>query len=752
MKLLHIANYDDGKYLDKFSKLPILHGVQVAVSRSPTIRTSADVQLLAQSVKADAVICTDPDTLKLVLESQYDYIPPNTKRGVTLDDYAGSLLTLHQIPNFAPEKEFLVLNPPEQLYTVSSANFVFQRFLSKLITPQKWYPQTKFEWRLYDPLVESLDQLYSLFSSADLLAIDIETKIGDPDRRINCVGYAAYFRRTNTTVCAVIPFTSWEGVCEVRRFNLLPVPKIFQNGLYDNTYFARFNCLPTNWIFDTQHLFHSWLAELPKRLDFIAAFNVRRIRYWKDDGSTGSLSDYYRYNAMDCWATLNTFLGIMQDAPDWAIRNYVDHEFPIVFPCFHCGLEGSKQDIPRLAVAKAETQGKHLSQLNRLRKIVGDSNFNPGSWQQVLKLFRILGLNLQATGKAEMLKAKASSVFNEIILNLVTDCREHAKLISNYYDESKIWCGRIFYTLNPAKTDSGRLNSSESAFWCGYQIQNVTRGESVKQCHVADDGWLLCEIDKKQSEARCVAYLSGETKLIELVESNKDYHGWNAQEFFGVAYEKIIDVLTGKVLDKILRDLSKRTNHGANYNMGADVMLDTMGPKNVLRAKKALRLPIRMRLRDVCAFLLERYSATYPKVKGLYYTSIVKRIVLSGQLVSPLGWVRKFFGSPAKNKRDLNAAVAHEPQNLSVGIVNREFFNIWFSSIYGELKGLYRLKAQIHDSIFGQYKATRPDVPALIEEKYMRTTVPIKGADDVVRNMFIPNDISCGKNRWSELK
>jgi hypothetical protein len=43
---------------------------------------------------------------------------------------------------------------------------------------------------------------------------------------------------------------------------------------------------------------------------------------------------------------------------------------------------------------------------------------------------------------------------------------------------------------------------------------------------------------------------------------------------------------------KDLRDLSKRTNHGANYNMGGSVMLDTMGPKRVAQAKLVLKLPI----------------------------------------------------------------------------------------------------------------------------------------------------------------
>lgn len=749
MKLLHIASSEDGRYLDKFSKLAALRGHYVAVARNANLPTTADVAFLARSVQADAIICTNQDVLKLVLEGQYDYIPPNTRRGVTLDDYQGSLLTVHAVQGFTKDLEFLVLNPPEQLYTVPYAEFVFNRFLTKLTNPQDWLDPIPFQWKLFDPAQEDCNEFVDFLNDCSLIAIDIETAVGNPDRTINCVGYAGLCA-DGTIRIGVVPFNSWAGVCLVRALNDNPVPKIFQNGLYDNTYFVRWGCPVRNWLWDTQHLFHSWLSELPKRLDFISAFSVRRIRYWKDDGSTGNLNDYYRYNALDCWATLSAFLGIMKDIPDWGIRNYVDHEFPLVFPSLHCAIEGFKVEAETFQRAKAETEAELSKDLERLRFLIDSPTFNPNSPQQVAALFKVLGLLLPSTDKASMLKAKASSAFNELILDLVTDYRENAKLNSNYYNWEKIWLERLYYSINPAGTDSARLASKESAFWCGYQIQNVKRGGAVKQYLVADSGWLLCEIDKRQSEARCVAYLSGEKKLINLVESSKDYHSFNASEFFGIPYEKIYDDEKHKTIDTIIRDLAKRTNHGANYNMQADMMLATMGPKNVLRAKTALRLPISMRLRDVCDFLLKRYEKTYPNIKGRWYESIVKRITLSGMLVSALGWTRRFFGKPAQNRQHLNSAVAHEPQNLSVGIVNREFFNIWKASIYGELRNRYRLKAQIHDSILGQYRGE--EVPALIAEKYMNTRVQVRGSDDVVREMFIPSDVSAGKTRWSELK
>jgi hypothetical protein len=271
-------------------------------------------------------------------------------------------------------------------------------------------------------------------------------------------------------------------------------------------------------------------------------------------------------------------------------------------------------------------------------------------------------------------------------------------------------------------------------------------------------------VDKAQSEARCVGYLSGETALIHLVEGPNDYHSWNAACFFGVPYSSIYDNATGKQLDKVLRDLAKRTNHGANYNMGAAVMLATMGPKKVAQAKLVLGLPATMTLLQVCQHLLNVYAATYPRVKGLWYDSIIKEIALTKRLVSSRGHTRIFFNTPSKaNKPALNAAVAHAPQNLSVDIMNEEFYNVWRATIYDSyitaegievqcpLRGKVRVKAQIHDSVFFQYRQEFPDMPKIVEA-IMHTETLVKGADGISRVLRIPNDISAGKTRWSELK
>lgn len=757
--ILHLGTAEDADYQQRLSAISV--GQQVAWKSK--LATPTTVRELEDSIAKvpggiSGIFCTNAEFLEKLLHQQQDFSAPNNRRGLTLDDYQGSLL-------YTPRDKIPVVfaNPLQNLVTVPHATPAATRFLKKITQPHKWFPQTRFQWTLGDE--KNLPEIFSRWEqTARVISIDIETAVDDPLRRINCVGYCAYFPATHTTECVVIPFTSLFAVAWVRKFNNLPQPKIFQNGLYDNLYFLRWNCPVTNWLFDTQHLFHGMFSEYPKRLDFITAYAIRDVRYWKDDGKSGNLTDYYRYNARDVWATTNAFLSLVSELEPYAVRNYLK-EFPLVFPCLTAEADGLRIDMERLKKVKAQKELEIADREEKFRKMIAAPGFNVNSPKQGKELLKVCGLgHLASTDKANMLVAQASHPLNNRIFTEFVEIKQAKKLNSTYFVEGKFWNGRLYYKLNPAGTDTGRLASSESSFWCGLQIQNIPRGDTVKQCITSDPGWLLCEIDKAQSEARCVGYLSGETSLIELVEGPHDYHSWNAAAFFGVPYEKIYDEVEGKTLDRDLRDLAKRTNHGANYNMGPSVMLQTMGPKKVAQAKVVLKLPSHFTLKQVCQYLLSVYEKTYPRIKKDWYESIIKEIETTGRLTSPRGWTRVFFTQKTVrgNKLHLNSAVAHPAQNLSVDIINEEFYNVWRATIYGsyfkdgkeiscDLRGKVRLKAQIHDSIFFQYRATETNIPTVVSE-IMRTEVTVRDPFGVTRTMYIPSDISAGKERWSELK
>jgi hypothetical protein len=738
MNIAFFGAEEDRPYLTRLKELTGVSAFKISLAPDEYITSIA---AKVRSIGADTIIVSNQTTLLTLMKTQPDFKQPRDKRGtlrkLSLDDFAGSCFTIPASKMGTPNDiTVLCLGPASGLVRTPEGYFLFKRYISKLTKPKNWFPQTAFTWEVWTP--STSEKLLSLFSRAKLIAIDIETYVGDIERRIHCVGYCALFE-DGTTHTVVVPFKDTLAHYFVKRLNATLVPKIFQNGMYDNLYFLRWNCPCNAWYHDTLHLFHSWYSELPKRLDFITAFSVRLIRFWKDDAHGGNEHDMFEYNARDCWATLNAYCSLLLEVPQWAKDNYL-MEFPLVFPCLHMEADGLSLDKAKFDAGKAAIEDSIKVEIAKLSAWFG-ADFNPGSPDQCKRLLTVLGMqNVESADSKAMINCASLHPFNELIVSTILSYRKKAKLLSTYFKWEKFWGGRLYYKTNPAGTETGRMASTESSYWTGLQIQNIPQGKAVKSWIMADEGWLLAEGDFAQSEARCVGYMSGCPALIDLVEGEYDYHSWNAHAFFGIPYKDVT---------KDFRQLAKRVGHGANYNMGPAVLLETMGPKEVAKAKALLKLPAKLNLTQVCQHLLNTYSKAYPEVKIDWYDNIKRAIALTHKLVSPFGHTRYFFGNPIDNKPVMNACVAHGPQNLSGAVLNKVFYSIWHSSLYGELRGKVRLKAQIHDSIFYGYKGE--DTPETVR-KMMTTTTPVTDVHKVTRQFTIPVDMNSGGTAWSDLK
>jgi DNA polymerase I-like protein with 3'-5' exonuclease and polymerase domains len=508
---------------------------------------------------------------------------------------------------------------------------------------------------------------------------------------------------------------------------------------------------------------------LPKRLDFITAFAVRNVEYWKKEGQTGNLEDYFRYNARDGWATANTFISLISEVPDYAITNYCQ-EFPLVFPCHQAEMTGIQIDLVQLEKLKKEQEEKLLERKTSLgimtkspiSKKTKEYLFNPSSIVQVARLMKVLGCDTaKGTGEIQLKKAMFQHSLNTKILGAILEYRKARKLVSTYLVPEKFWKGRCYYALNPHGTDTARLASTESQFagWgkdttlAGLQIHNIPRDRDdieIKSMFMSDTGFLFGEGDYEQAEARDVAYLSGDQALLDTVESGKDFHSVNVERFFGVPYAEIYDDTTGDILNIPLRYLSKRVNHGSNYNMGWQVLIDTMGLENIYRAQKLLKLNQYWGPRKIAEFLLEAYSNAYPTIKTDYYDSIKYSVATTRKLISPLGWVRYCFSDPSKNKQALNSYVAHPSQNLNAGCLNKAWMRVFKEVAIKEPKD-FKLCAQIHDSIIFQYKIGRTDLVRRVQE-CMLFSIRVKDCKGIERDFRVPVAMKAEANRWSEIK
>lgn len=774
---LFLGTREDEPYVPYLKGM--FNGVSTYVVLEP-VNLLAQLEMYCAKRNITRVVSTNREILSKLL-----YLQGNSKANPSLDDYAGSLYTYKNV-------EIVFVNPLKQLFTVSYGKFICERFVSKVVSPEKWTAPTAFNWYLLTP--DKCEDTYNLFSTAFAIAVDIETF--KKNLAIRCIGYTAIFispAGAITTTSVVLPITDEFNYIWMRKFNDLSAAKIFQNGKYDNSYLLRYDATCRNWLWDTKNLFHCWYSELPKDLAFLNAFFVRTAQYWKDLAETTDLHEYYRYNALDTWATANVWIAQMLTMPDWAKHNYL-LEFPLVYPCLLSEMTGLLRDPVKLEEQRTAIKARIVTATTKLAKATGQPTFNANSPKQVKTLFQVLGnRDIESTDENSLNKLAYRHPLNNYFVEPILEIRGDRKLISTYLrtdDDadkngeggSKDFKGTVLYALNPDGTSTARLTSNEHAFWCGVNIQNQPRTPEVKSTIIAAEGFLFGECDLEQAESRDTAHISGDERLIAAVSGTRDFHSVNAASFFGKPYEVIYDDTVKKTKDKPLRDLAKRVNHGANYNMGAGVLVDTMGLKYIYQAKGLLKLSIIDPIK-IAEHLLERFHATYPKLRGkdkpfspgTYYAAVCEEVITTRKIVSRayhhtefnLGkykadfyiergdWTRYCFGKPDKNKSDLNSYVAHPPQSLNARTLNEAYMRVFYEIALPN-PDAFRLHAQIHDSILFSYKNTAIGNSCASRVKScMEIPVTVRDISGTFRTFTVPAALKMGKSGegakyWSE--
>ena len=669
--------------------------------------------------------------------------------------------TKHDNTGFYAERDGIkvVLIPDlMQVYSRPEGRHLLERYLQKLSNPELFVTADTF---MYTELGgHNLEEWVRLGNDAFATAIDIETS--KDGLTITSCAYTLGFVRggnivTRTCQVPVTPKNYKEAFTCIRRMNRTSSPKITQNGGYENSYFCRFNAPMHNWAFDTFHMSHAQFPELDRNLAFLASTHILNFKFWKDE----SLTNLYQYNAKDTHNTFWTFMGQLlrcrEARMSFSYSNYRD-EFFLCFPNHLCGQEGILVDDERRMANRALEVNRAETAQRRLAVLTGCPEINPNSSMQMKKLMSGVGRKVYESSDAKSMQQFAEAhPIHERLHDLVTDYREANKAISTYYD-AELLGQRLLYEINSGATDSGRLASKASNFWVGTQIQNIPAKDDKKEanykdCLCADPGWELFEVDKSQSESWCTGYLSRDSALIHTLHTSPDFHCTNASLFFGIPFEELYraayyeedGTYHPEWKNKAIRNVAKRVNHGANYNMGWYILWQTMGTKEVLTAKKLLRLPEKYGIKETCQYLLAVFRETYPRVKGAWYDEVVAEVKNTGRLVGPTGWTRITFKKPWQNKLDLNACVAHPPQSLSVMLVNKSYYKT-FKLQMNKYPGLLRLKAQIHDSLFGQYKIGHEYIVKEIEELM---SVPVKVHGNL---LTIPSDSTYGKKYWGDMK
>jgi DNA polymerase I-like protein with 3'-5' exonuclease and polymerase domains len=726
------------------------HGISAA---STSIgMTIGELMAKAKAASCNAILLCNEETLR-------NCVPGDAP---TLDNFRGSRLNF-EVPT-------IVCNFLDHINTVPHGQWLLEKDISKIASINK--PIQQFTQTILDD-VGKFPAALAIMKQALFLSYDVETITLNEDEDtgkagetiITCASWTAVMPNmeliTHTLPLVDFGIDHWTNDFEyetalgfLREVNKLPNAKAMQNGQYDALHSIRYHAEPLNFCLDTMGMAHSEYSELPKSLDFIASYQLYDYVQWKDDSQAASknkdIRKYWAYNGKDTWYTARIAIEQLRTMPVYARKNYA-RQFKLNYPALYCAFEGWKVNNETRLRLRAKSV-EIVEEARRLLRIMfADPNFNPGSWQQVEKyIYTVFGAKKPKIGKSKSCtdekNLNAVALQHPLLAMLTTriiDYRGEQKAVGTYYDFLQI-NNRLLYNLDPFGTDTSRMASRSSSLWCGTQIQNIP--SYAKEMLEADEGYELIEPDMSQAEARCTAYCSQETKLIAALEDKeRDFYKTLGTLFFQMKYEDVTDFFRNKVLKKVV--------HGTNYMMGAKTFIENITIVVLHKAATAMGIKLVPTPRKnttettILAFaqsLLETYHVPFPRVR-LWYKEIYHEIATTGKLVGPTGNVRVFFGDITKRHEMLRGAVAHQPQNLSVSILNEGYWKVYKQLVIPS-KGEFRLKAQVHDSMPAQYPIAKRDyyVPRMLA--LMENPVLVHG-----RWLKVPIDAKIGNN-WANME
>ena len=305
------------------------------------------------------------------------------------------------------------------------------------------------------------------------------------------------------------------------------------------------------------------------------------------------------------------------------------------------------------------------------------------------------------------------------IVQDILEYRQLAKLKSTYADGLAGYIredGRIHSTFHQTITATGRISSTDP------NLQNIPvrmeLGRLIRKVFVPREGCVFLDADYSQIELRVLAHMSGDERLIEAYREAQDIHRMTASQVFHTPFEQVTD---------LQRRNAKAVNFGIVYGISSFGLSQDLS----ITRKEA-------------ADYIERYFATYPKIKG-FLDGLVEKGKEDGYVTTMFGRRRPIPELKSSNfmQRSFGERIAmNSPiQGTAADIIKIAMIKVWKALKEEGLKS--RLILQVHDELLIE--------TALEEEARVREilTENMKSAADLAVTLEI--DLHTGKD-WYEAK
>jgi len=495
------------------------------------------------------------------------------------------------------------------------------------------------------------------------------------------------------------------------------------------------------------------------------------LEYYKEDernsekalkGSSlrpGGEERHWKYNNLDGIASYQCIIAMEKELiEDDLMKVYQPLYVPLFKPLFEMGLRGVRIDVEALHKYREELKEKILFAESEIEKVAGSTLsvfgeytakekkvlFNPSSPKQTKELL-CQKLEMQPyrnrEGKVSMnkdnLKKMAFKHKSEIPMHIINIKSLNRDL--GLFSEDNVVNGRVHCKYSLSTSTTGRLASQKQFDNTGMNLQNVKRSGSARSFFIPekDNSYylelyknkphvlarvqncfkqLMLKCDQKQAEARVVAWLSEDEKMILVVESGR-IHLANAENILGKKFKSKEEEKAFKETEQY--PMIKATVHGGNYDIGYN---------EFARMTKCSK--------EDAQYYLELYHQTYPGIRKIFHKKVQNEINKCRVLRNPFGRRITFFGRMDRETYKLGYAFIPQSTITDINKIALSKIYKYFLVLMDTHDGL---NISIPDSL--QKEAILITIWA-----YRSTTFKI---NDIKR--FIPVDVGIGPN-WAGCK
>lgn len=421
------------------------------------------------------------------------------------------------------------------------------------------------------------------------------------------------------------------------------------------------------------------------------------------------------YNCIDTLATSRIYNRILEDD---AARNSSGFDHACFGPALTMQLRGVLIDQIAVREARLETFEAASALQKQFTDIVGE-----WKWARALKPAPVSFSKL-LYGKMKVRprysKDRRPTVGKEALTSILEDEKTPATALElvrlalelevleedrKVLDKPLREDGRMHSSYFVAGTTTGRWTSKKDHFDTGANLQALSK--RLHKIFIPDPGYVLINIDQKQGDSRCVAYLS-RCKAYRDAHLKGNVHVAVSKLFWPDINPKATPLPWDA--NKTYYDLSKRIQHAGNYGQTPFGM--------------ARHLHIEQ---DLASEWQRRYFEPYPEIKA-WHMETATRLKFYRSLTTPLGRLRYFLGRTWE-ETVVNEALAYVPQSMCSDINKVALWRIWnrFDP------HVVQVLMEGHDSIVFQVKETDADV---VDEVLSSLKIAVPVYDDVMYPEF----------------